>query len=135
MTRPATVFVYAVVAMVVAHLIYAATGLAANPDFSVGDDATAVKWLGIDYNGWHAVAGFALFGPGLLLLRWPQFARIWVWWTAFLLVVTAVWGLLDTRPLGVLFLPDSRTDAMFHVGSALAFLALLPLDKRQSVTA
>jgi hypothetical protein len=26
----------------------------------------AVQILGMDYNGWHAVAGLALFGPGLI---------------------------------------------------------------------
>ncbi|BBX02528.1 hypothetical protein BST36_11310 [Mycolicibacterium moriokaense] len=28
--------------------------------------APTVQILGMDYNGWHAVAGLALFGPGLI---------------------------------------------------------------------
>ena len=121
--------------MVLAHLVFSAVALAANPDFAVGSDATAVKFAGIDFNGWHAVSGFALFTPGLLLLKWPQYTRPWVLAVAALLVGTAIWGLLDEHPLWLLFFPDSRSDAIYHVGAALGFLVLLPLDRRQPVLA
>jgi hypothetical protein len=127
-------FTYAVVAMAAAHIAFALAGLAINPDFSVGDDATAVQVLGVDYNGWHAVAGLSLFVPALLLLRWPQYTRTYVYAIAAVVLATAVWGLLDEHPIGLLFLPDSRADAIFHFLSALGFLILLPLDKRVPAT-
>lgn len=122
-------FTYAVVAMSVAQLMWAVLGYAANPDFSIGDDATAVKLFGVDFNGWHAVSGVALFLPALLLLKWPQFTRRYVYLVAISLDVTAVWALLDEHPLGLLFLPDGVADAVFHILSAAAFLLLLLLDK------
>ena len=43
------------------------------------------------------------------------------------LVITGVWGLLDTRPAaGLLFFPDNLGDAVFHFASAaLLAVALL----------
>lgn len=60
-------FLTAAVAVIsVTQLGYATAGLLANPDFSTGPAVTSVRVLGVDFNGWHALAGFALFAPGLL---------------------------------------------------------------------
>src|SRR5215470_18924861 len=48
----------------IAVLVWSIPGLIANPDFSVGDSATAVRVLGVDMNGWHALSGFAVAIPG-----------------------------------------------------------------------
>lgn len=50
----------------VVHLVQAVIGFIAEPSFAVGPGAPTVQILGMDYNGWHAVAGLALFGPGLV---------------------------------------------------------------------
>jgi hypothetical protein len=131
MARPA--FTYAVVALATVQLIGAAAGLAINPDFSTGPDATAVKWLGVDVNGWHSVAGMALGAPGLLLLKWPEATRPYVYSIVAVLLVTAVWGVLQERPLGLLYFPDRMGDFVFHIASAVGFSALLLLDRRQPV--
>src|SRR5947209_7364646 len=62
--RPAFIQV-AVFSISLAFLVWNVAGLIANPDFSTGGDATSSQVLGVDFNGWHAVLGFALFGPGL----------------------------------------------------------------------
>jgi hypothetical protein len=129
-----SVFIYAVVALATVQLIGAATGLAVNPDFSTGSDATAVEWLGVDVNGWHSVAGMFLGAPGLLLLRWPQYTRRYVYWIVGVLLVTAVWGALQERPLGLLFFPDKLGDLIFHIASATGFAALLLLDRADRAT-
>jgi hypothetical protein len=49
------------------HVIQAVSGLIINPSFATGPHAPTVQLLGTDYNGWHAVAGLALFAPSLLL--------------------------------------------------------------------
>ena len=108
------------------QLGFAIAGLIANPDFAHGAAATSVPVLGVDFNGWHAVAGFALFGPGVLAAR----RAYWAFWYAIsataVLVLTGVWGLLDHRPaVGLLFFPDNVGDGVFHFASAAAFAVIL----------
>lgn len=43
------------------HVIQAVIGLIIEPSFATGPNAPTVQLLGMDYNGWHAVAGLALF--------------------------------------------------------------------------
>lgn len=51
------------------HVIQAILGFIAEPSFEIGPDAPTTVVFGMDYNGWHAVAGLALFAPGLVLAR------------------------------------------------------------------
>ena len=109
-------------------LIHDVVALAINPDFGIGADAHTVKFLWVDYNGWHAVAGFALFGPGLFVWRRADLTRIYYLAVVLALLATAVWGLLDENPLAVLSLPDQRADAIFHVGVAAIFVVPLLIE-------
>lgn len=109
-------------------LIHDIVALAINPDFGIGANAQTVKFLWVDYNGWHAVAGFALFGPGLLAWRRTDLSRIYAVAIVLALLITAAWGLLDENPLGVLSLPDQRADAIFHIGVASVFAVLILAD-------
>jgi hypothetical protein len=115
----------------VVQLGFATVGLVANPDFARGTAATSVAVLGVDFNGWHAVAGIALFGPGLIAAKRVD----WSFWYAIsataVLVVTGVWGLLDPRPVaGLLFFPDNMGDAAFHFASAALFTVILLVHGR-----
>ena len=112
----------------VAILIHDIVALAINPDFGIGANAHTVKFMWVDYNGWHAVAGFALFGPGLLAWRRVDLARIYALAVVVALLITAVWGLLDENPLGVLSVPDQRADAIFHIGVAAVFAVAVLAD-------
>jgi hypothetical protein len=109
----------------VAILIHDVVALIINPDFGIGANANTVKFLWVDYNGWHAVAGLALFGPGLLVWRHAALAKVYALAIVVALCVTAIWGLLDENPLGILSLPDQRADAIFHVGVAGLFALLV----------
>ncbi|HUP99464.1 MAG TPA: DUF4383 domain-containing protein [Aeromicrobium sp.] len=111
-----------VLALCVVVYVHDAVALAINPDFGIGAAAHTVKFLGVDYNGWHAVAGFALFGPGLFVWRRTDLSRIFALAVVFSLLVTAAWGLLQENPLVVLSLPDQRADAIFHITVAAVFL-------------
>lgn len=117
-----------VLVLCVVILIHDVIALAINPDFGIGANAHTVKFHGVDYNGWHAVAGFALFGPGLIVWRRADLARIYALAVVLALVVTAGWGLLDENPLGILSLPDQQADAIFHVTVAAIFLVPLLAD-------
>ena len=118
----------------VAILIHDAVALAINPDFGIGANAHTVKFLGVDYNGWHAVAGFALFGPGLIAWRRADLTRVYSLAVILALFVTTGWGLLDQNPLGILSFPDQRADAIFHVSAGVLFAVPLLIDAIRTAT-
>lgn len=124
----ARAFRITLLALCIAVVVHDVIALAINPDFGIGAAAQTVKFHGVDYNGWHAVAGFALFGPGLIVWRRADLARIYALAVVLALVVTAGWGLLDENPLGILSLPDQQADAIFHVTVAAVFLIPLLAD-------
>lgn len=117
-----------VLVLCVVIIIHDLITLAINPDFGIGANAQTVKFHGVDYNGWHALAGFALFTPGLLVWRNAGLARVYALAVVLGLLITAGWGLLDENPLGVLSFPDQRADAIFHVTVASIFVLPLLAD-------
>lgn len=88
-------------------------GLAINPDFAVGDDATAASFI-VDWKGWHAVAAILVGVPGLAIAWFPGLAIPYLVYRAATDAGVGLWAVLDDRPLGVLFLPTSG-DAILHV--------------------
>jgi len=124
----ARTFRITLLALCIAIVIHDAIALAINPDFGIGAAAHTVKFHGVDYNGWHALAGFALFTPGLILWRKAALARVYALALVFALVLTAAWGLLDENPLVVLSLPDQSADAIFHCVVAGIFALVLLAD-------
>jgi hypothetical protein len=116
---------YAVLAFSVLAIGHDIVGLAINPDFGVGSSARTEEFHGVDYNGWHAVLGFVVFGPGLYLWRRADWAQLYALAIIFGLLSTAIWGLLDDNPLGVLSLPDQDADAIFHVTIASLYVLVL----------
>lgn len=111
----------AVFVIVLLHLAYATAGLVANPDFATGAAATSRRLLGVDFNGWHALSGFALFVPGLVLARRTDWALPYALAATTGLLGTGLWALVDTTPGGLLYFPNNDADAMFHIGSAAIF--------------
>ena len=69
------------------HVVQAVIGFIAEPSFAVGPDAPTVQIMGMDYNGWHAVAGLALFAPGLVFAMRKS-------WSVLYLLAAAVAGAL-----------------------------------------
>lgn len=110
----------AVLVQVIAHLAFAVAGLIVHPDFAVGSEATAQKVLGVDFNGWHAIGGFLLFGPGLIAVRRTD----WTLWYSLAAIVAAmvpgIWALYDDTPAGLFALPDGTADFIYHlIGAGL----------------
>jgi Domain of unknown function (DUF4383) len=123
--RPAFIQVL-VFGISLAFLSWSVAGLIANPDFATGTDATTKQVLGIDFNGWHAVSGVALFGPGLFFALRKDWALLFALAAIVSLVASGAWALLDTRPANVLYFKHNRADAALHFGSAAAYgLAVL----------
>jgi hypothetical protein len=122
--RPFSPVQWAAVAGALAVLVWSVPGLIINPDFSTGDAATAVRVLGVDMNGWHAVSGFLIAIPALVLAPRPHLAARFLPLAAAGLIATAVWALISTQLAGGLFyFPNNETDALLHFGTSLIFLA------------
>jgi Domain of unknown function (DUF4383) len=115
---------WAAVAGAFAVLFWSVPGLIVNPDFSTGDAATAERVLGVDMNGWHAVSGFLIAIPALMLAPRPHLVARFLPLAAAGLIATAVWALISTELAGGLFyFPNNETDALLHFGTSLIFLA------------
>jgi hypothetical protein len=105
-------------------------GMAINPDFAVGDDATAEVFI-VDWNGWHAVAAILVGVPGLAVAWFPGLAVPYLAYRAISDAGVAIWAALDDRPLGVLYLPTSG-DAILHAVIAAVAALGIALQVRRS---
>jgi hypothetical protein len=99
-------------------------GIIVNPDFSVGNSATADRVLGVDMNGWHALSGFLVAIPGFIAARRADWSGLFNLAAAGGLIATAIWALADAHVAGGLFyLPNGGADALLHFGTSTIFLA------------
>lgn len=101
--------------------------LVSGVSFAIGP---SVQVLGMDVNGWHAVAGLLLFGPGLV------FAARRSWAVAYLLVasvggiVPGVWALFSTRVMWLLVMPHNVLSGVLHLVMAAIMIALALIQVR-----
>jgi hypothetical protein len=122
--RPFTPVQWTAVAGALAILLWSVPGMIANPDFSVGRSATAVRVLGVDMNGWHALSGFLVAIPALILAPRPHLAARYNLFAAAALVATGIWALLNVRLAGgLLYFPNNEADAILHFATAAIFAA------------
>ena len=106
-------------------------GFALNPDFAVGDDATAEAFI-VDWNGWHAVAALSVGLPGLAIAWFPGLAVPYLAYRAITDAAVGLWAALDDNPLGVLYLPTA-SDAILHASlAAVATLGLVLAYRRSA---
>jgi hypothetical protein len=112
------------------HVIQAVIGLMVEPSFATGPNAPTAQILGMDYNGWHAVAGLALFGPGLV------FAFRKSWSVLYLLVagvagaLPGVWAFFSQQVAFVFTFPNNITDAVVHMVTAAVMIAVAGIQIR-----
>jgi len=99
-------------------LLWSIGGLIVNPDFTSGDAATAERLLLVDFNGWHAVSGIGLAGPGLVAALRARWSFVFALVAAVALAGTGVWALFETRPAGLFYFPHNLADALLHLGFA-----------------
>jgi hypothetical protein len=106
------------------HVVQAVIGFIAEPSFATGPDAPTVQILGMDYNGWHAVAGLALFAPGLV------FAIRKSWSVLYLLVagvagaLPGIWAFFSNQVAYIFAFPNNITDAIVHIVTAAVMFAV-----------
>lgn len=104
--------------------LWSLAGLIANPDFTIGPGATSVLVLGVDMNGWHAVSGFLVAIPALMVASRPRLAAAFIALAGIGLAAVGVWALLDDAPLwGLYAFTNNLTDALLHFFTASIWLA------------
>lgn len=95
--------------------------------FAIGP---STEFLGMDYNGWHAIAGLLLFGPGLV------FATRKSWAVAYLLIaavggaIPGIWCFFSTRVLWILVMPHNISSGISHMVMAAIMIAIALIQVR-----
>ncbi|WP_454793076.1 DUF4383 domain-containing protein [Mycolicibacterium lutetiense] len=106
------------------HVVQAIIGFIAEPSFAIGPDAPTTPILGMDYNGWHAVAGLALFGPGLLLCWRKSWAVLYLLLAAVAGALPGIWAFFSNQVAYIFAFPNNITDAVVHLATAAVMLAV-----------
>lgn len=119
-----------IVILAAIQLLWALAGFIAEPSFHLGDDAPTENVLGVDFNGYHALAGLLLFGPAFYFARRPDWALYYAIYAAAALFITGIWALFEKQPAWVFTFPNNTNDAIFHLAGAALF-ALVALIQVQ----
>ncbi|KAA1415442.1 DUF4383 domain-containing protein [Nocardioides humilatus] len=113
------------------HVIQAVVGFIAEPSFAIGPDAPTTPVMGMDYNGWHAVAGLALFAPGLYFATRPAWAVAYLLLAAGAGMGPGVWALFSHNVAWIFHFPNNTTDAIVHLvtGAVMIGVALVQIRR------
>lgn len=112
------------------HVVQAVVGLIVNPSFATGPDAPTVQLFGMDYNGWHAVAGLALFAPGLVFAIRKSWAVLYLFFAAIAGALPGVWAFFSHQVAVVFTFPNNTTDAVVHLVTAAVMAAVAAIQIR-----
>jgi hypothetical protein len=110
------------------HVIQAVIGFIVEPSFAVGPGAPTAQVLGMDYNGWHAVAGLALFGPGLVFATRKSWAVLYLIAAGVGGALPGVWALFSHQVAYVITFPNNITDAVVHLVTGAIMLAIAAIQ-------
>ncbi len=118
-----------IVILAALQLLWALAGFIAEPNFSLGEDAPTERVLGVDFNGYHALAGLLLFAPAFYFALRPKWALYYAIYAAGALFLTGIWALFDKQPAWVFTFPNNNSDAIFHLatGALFALVALIQI--------
>ena len=122
----------AVLAICVFQIGWAVAGFIAEPTFATGSDAPTERVLGVDFNGWHALSGLLLFGPGLIAALRAELAVLYSWAAAGALIATGVWALLSNQVAYFFTFPNNEADAVLHLATGGLFLGIALLARRDT---
>ncbi|MGJ6121595.1 DUF4383 domain-containing protein [Mycolicibacterium sp. Y3] len=112
------------------HLTQAIIGFIAEPSFATGPGAPTVQILGMDYNGWHALAGLALFGPGLVFCLRKSWSVLYLLVGAVAGGLPGVWALFSHQVAYVFTFPHNITDAVVHFITAAVMAGVAVIQIR-----
>lgn len=114
----------------VVHVVQAVVGFIMNPSFAIGPDAPTVQLLGMDYNGWHAVAGLALFVPGLVFALRKSWSVLYLLLAAVAGALPGIWAFFSQQVAIVFHFPNNMTDAVVHLVTAAIMVAVAAVQIR-----
>ncbi|MCT7661779.1 DUF4383 domain-containing protein [Mycobacterium deserti] len=115
----------------VLHVAQAVIGFIAEPSFATGPGAPTAQVLGMDYNGWHAVAGVALFGPGIFFATRKSWAVLYLLAAAIAGALPGIWAFFSQQVAYVFTFPNNITDAIVHMVSAAVMIAVAAVQIRR----
>ncbi|HEU4393680.1 MAG TPA: DUF4383 domain-containing protein [Solirubrobacterales bacterium] len=117
-----------IVVLASVQLLWALAGFIAEPSFHLGADAPTERVLGVDFNGYHALAGLLLFAPAFYFALRPKWALYYAIYAAGALIVTGIWALFDEQPAWVFTFPNNSSDAIFHLATGALFAAVAAIQ-------
>ncbi|KUI01123.1 hypothetical protein AU190_16835 [Mycolicibacterium acapulense] len=112
------------------HVIQAVIGFIVEPSFATGPGAPTAQVLGMDYNGWHAVAGLALFGPGLVFAFRKSWSVLYLLVAAVAGALPGIWAFFSHQVAYVFTFPNNITDAIVHLVTSAVMLAVAGIQIR-----
>ncbi|GAS88026.1 DUF4383 domain-containing protein [Mycolicibacterium brisbanense] len=112
------------------HVVQAVVGFIAEPSFATGPGAPTVQIMGMDYNGWHAVAGLALFGPGLVFCLRKSWSVLYLLLAAVAGALPGIWAFFSNQVAFVFSFPNNTTDAVVHMITAAIMIAVAAVQIR-----
>ncbi|MFV9636727.1 DUF4383 domain-containing protein [Mycobacterium neumannii] len=112
------------------HVIQAVIGFMVEPSFATGPGAPTAQVLGMDYNGWHAVAGLALFGPGLVFAFRKSWSVLYLLVAAVAGALPGIWAFFSHQVAYVFTFPNNITDAIVHLVTSAVMLAVAGIQIR-----
>lgn len=120
---------YAVFLIALVHVVWAIAGWIAQPSFAIGEQAPTTSVVCMDYNGWHAVAGLALFGPALFLAVRKSWAA---WWCIAAALgggfAAGIWAWFSHRVAWIFTFPHNHMDAVVHIATGVILLGLVGIQ-------
>jgi hypothetical protein len=114
----------------VLHVIQAVIGFILEPSFATGPSAPTVQLLGMDYNGWHAVAGLALFGPGLVFALRRAWAVLYLLLAGVAGALPGIWAFFSHQVAYIFTFPNNITDAVVHLVTAAIMITVAAIQIR-----
>lgn len=112
------------------HVVQAVIGFIVNPSFAIGPGAPTVQLFGMDYNGWHAVAGLALFAPGLVCAARKSWAVLYLLIAAIAGALPGIWAFFSHQVAVVFSFPHNITDGVVHLVTAAVMVAVAAVQIR-----
>jgi len=112
------------------HVVQSVVGFIMEPSFATGPDAPTAQVWGMDYNGWHAVAGLALFAPGLVFALRKSWSVLYLLVAAVGGALPGIWALFSNQVAYIFAFPNNITDAVVHIATSAVMIAVALIQIR-----
>ncbi|MDX1883834.1 DUF4383 domain-containing protein [Mycolicibacterium sp. 120270] len=112
------------------HVLQSIIGFILEPSFATGPDAPTAQLLGMDYNGWHAVAGLALFAPGLVFALRKSWSVLYLLVAAVGGALPGIWAFFSNQVAVIFAFPNNVTDGIVHLVTSAVMIAVAVIQIR-----